>query len=354
MKLVQSHRFTSVALLVVAAAACTVNGTTTAAPVYSCTQTTAVDCVPGTLAYACSDPTTIPTQEWPSLGQCGGSTSFGASTYYYCCGTPAGQTSTCALNQSLASSCQASETSYSCSGTDSPDSTDTTIDCSAGFAAGNSTGYCCLPRSSVTNTCSTDSSITSCGSATAYTCSGIGSPATTVDSTLNCGGGVPAASGGGTSYCCYAGGGNPDASGVDASTSEDASTTDDSSTTIDTSTTDDSSTTPDAMDETDAGPAIGVDTGNPACDTCIDSNCSSQLAACDVPDDAGVTDNLTACEHLVECLFACLYPSADSGQSAGTLSDCQDLCGSNYSATAVATAGLLTQCATSECANACQ
>ena len=342
-----------------AAAACSVTGATTngVTAAYVCTGTTAVVCSPGTAAYGCSDAVTIPSAEYSSLGQCSDPSNFGGATTYYCCEIPSNVSSNCQKDPSI-TTCGTSAAGYTCSGSYAPDSTDTTLYCGDGVQSGSNTSYCCESKSAVTSTCAPDTAITSCGTAVGYTCTGNDSPGLS-NSSLNCGAGVP--SNGVTSYCCY----TSTSGNADAGTTEDAATTDDSTTTVDSSTSDDSSTTVDSSTSDDSSTsadateepglcAVGLDTGNTTCDTCIEANCCSELQTCDVPDDAGVTGNLTACEHLFECLYACLYPSADSGQPASTLSDCQDLCGLSYSATAATSAAALATCSTTKCTTACQ
>jgi hypothetical protein len=321
--------FPSPAILAVAASACTVSGV---AAVYVCKPNSSVECTPGTTGYECNDTVTTPNDEY-TLARCSDPSNFGGSTTYYCCPTPSSVTSTCA--QDLSITCSGSATGYTCSGTDAPDSTDSTMVCGGGLPLGGKTSFCCEPKSTVTttSTCSQDPSTTSCPSGVGYSCTGLDSPSST-DSTLTCGGGLP--SNGLTYYCCASSttsGGSPDASDEDAGVNMDASTTSD---------------TP---EETGLC-SVGADTGNPTCDTCVESNCCNYLTACDTPDDAGVTNGDTACERVLGCLTSCI--SGNASVPADTLANCEDTCGVDYTAAELTNAAAIVTCETQTCASACQ
>ncbi len=238
--------------------------------------------IPGTLGYACSDPNTLPTEEY-SLGSCSLGQAVGSDTEY-CCQPPSSFGSTCSVDTSV-TSCGTGVSYYTCSGTDAPSSTDSTLACGGSKRQGCLPRHtACQPASTASSTCSVDSTITLCGSAVGYTCTGVGTPRT-FDPTLTCGPGV--ASGSGAAFCCIppGSGDTQDASNVDAGDNTEASVTPDSSTSGD-----------DATEESPVRP-ISVDTGNADCSACTEASCCNELVACDTPDDAGVdSTGHTQCE----------------------------------------------------------
>ncbi len=122
----------------------------------------------------------------------------------------------------------------------------------------------------------------------------------------------------------------------------------------DATTQEDTGTTTSAEAATDDGGScsLGVDTGNPACDSCVESSCCDTLVAC----DTGAASNSTAseCEDIASCYGDCLFPPADSGQTMGTPSDCSSLCSTSHSTQSVTAFTNLQNCITTGCATQCQ
>jgi hypothetical protein len=89
-------------------------------------------------------------------------------------------------------------------------------------------------------------------------------------------------------------------------------------------------------------------TGAPACDTCVQANCCTAAATCDVPDDAGLSDaGLTSCEQLVSCV-------SDFCADGGSLSDCEGTCNPTYAQSVQTSANDLLTCTSTNCQAQCQ
>lgn len=107
---------------------------------------------------------------------------------------------TCGQDTSV--TCSEGGSGYSCSGSDSPDQDDSTLDCSAGVTDGANTDYCCITITSG-STCSPDSNVEGCASGSyGFSCTGSDTP-DTANSSLTCSSGTPGS--GETSYCCCTG-----------------------------------------------------------------------------------------------------------------------------------------------------
>jgi hypothetical protein len=119
------------------------------------------------------------------------------------------------------------------------------------------------------------------------------------------------------------------------------------------STGDDAGAQPETGSADDGGVcAVGVDTGNAACDACVESSCCDALIRCDgepAADDAGATD----CEEFISCYNDCLVPPAGSGEDAGTPSDCKALCSSGHTTQGAADFQAVETCLTTNCASQC-
>lgn len=112
---------------------------------------------------------------------------------------PGSVPATCGQDSTIVG-CVGASVGYSCSGTDSPDESDTALSCSVGTASNGETIYCCVDTSAVATGCSADRSIVGCtGASIGFTCSGSADPAQGNPS-LVCSTGT--ASGGSTLYCC--------------------------------------------------------------------------------------------------------------------------------------------------------
>jgi hypothetical protein len=118
-------------------------------------------------------------------------------------------TSPCSPDSTV-TGCVAGSVGYSCTGSDTPNQVDGSLSCSQATAgnAGSSL-YCCTTIGG-TGTCAPDSTVTSCGaSGTGYSCTGTETPSQVYPS-LACGPGT-AGNAGSTVYCCASatGGVNP-------------------------------------------------------------------------------------------------------------------------------------------------
>jgi hypothetical protein len=95
--------------------------------------------------------------------------------------------------------CVGASTGYSCTGSDAPQDSDTSLSCGAGVREPSGvTAYCCIDATVAT--CGADPTVTCASGSSGYSCSGTDSPAAN-NSSLTCGAGVPAANGA-TTYCC--------------------------------------------------------------------------------------------------------------------------------------------------------
>jgi hypothetical protein len=162
-----------------------------------CNADASVVCSSGTgTGYSCTGSETP--QQTNSTLDCGTGVAESDGDTGYCCTTGSATTDTCAVDTTVA--CDGS-TGYSCTGTTPPDATDTTLDCGAGVSGANGTlAYCCvsLPASS---TCLADSSVVGCtGGSYGFSCTSTDTP-TDADSSLDCS--VATAGPNGASlYCC--------------------------------------------------------------------------------------------------------------------------------------------------------
>jgi hypothetical protein len=182
--------------------ACTVNSTTnnsgtsgdagSDSPASSCSQNSAVTCQQGT-GWTCTSSDT-PDESNPLV--CSTGTVDGSSTDY-CCVPDTGVTSTCSVDSTV-TGCQEG-TGFSCTGSDTPDQSDTSLVCSTGTADTGKTDYCCIPYTQSSTTCMQDNTVM-CDAGFGFSCAGTDSP-TSIDSTLNCS--TPTVvDGGPTLYCC--------------------------------------------------------------------------------------------------------------------------------------------------------
>jgi hypothetical protein len=160
-----------------------------------------------------------------------------------------------------------------------------------------------------------------------------------------CGPGI--ATGVSTGYCCASGTvGVPDAATADSEADSSTSEADSGTTETDTGTTD-------GTDEVGSC-SLGVNTGTPACDSCLEANCCSAIVACDAPDDAGLTGGYTACENLYLCINACMLGNPDAGVPGDTPAACEETCQIDYNDTETQNAVAFVTCQTTTCATACQ
>jgi hypothetical protein len=154
---------------------------------------TVTGCTGGSYGFSCTG-TDAPDANDASLS-CSDGVASGADTDYCCIDitTPA----TCSPDDSV-TGCTGDSYGYSCTGSDPPDATDTSIVCSEGVMSGGDTIYCCIDNTSTS--CTQDDSV-QCSTAGSYgfTCTGTDAPSDS-DTSLTCS--APTADGGNSTYCC--------------------------------------------------------------------------------------------------------------------------------------------------------
>jgi hypothetical protein len=114
--------------------------------------------------------------------------------------TPAPPAAAGCAPDSTVDSCSGGASGFSCGNGDTPEQTDSSLVCSDGTQASDGfVLYCCVQFTSTT--CSPDSNVTSCeGSSIGFSCTGSDTP-DEADSSLNCSQPTPGTSGELT-YCC--------------------------------------------------------------------------------------------------------------------------------------------------------
>jgi hypothetical protein len=182
-----------------AVVACTVNSTTTNNGVSAaCNADTSVVCPTGATGYTCSGGQTP--QATDSSLDCGSGTADGSNTDYCCITLTSG--TTCSQDSTV-QGCQGGSYGFSCTGTDTPDQADSSLNCSTGTPGNNETLYCCYiggtPPDGGTDTCMQDSTVTCTGNAQGWSCTGSDTPDQD-QSGLVCSTGT--AGSGNTEYCC--------------------------------------------------------------------------------------------------------------------------------------------------------
>jgi hypothetical protein len=174
----------------------------------TCGSDSTVSCPGGGFGFSCSNATEPPTQAYPSLN-CSTGASGNAGSETYCCtdgtsstGSSSGTTgsnSTCAPDSTVTNCTQGA--GYSCTGSDTPDQSDSSLLCSDGVAGNaGSTTYCCLTSSSDT-TCGADNTVSCPNGSFGFSCSNASEPPTQAYPSLNCGSGT-AGNAGSETYCC--------------------------------------------------------------------------------------------------------------------------------------------------------
>ena len=112
-------------------------------------------------------------------------------------GSPAPPAAGCQQDSSVAG-CDSPSTGYSCDTGDSPDQSDSSLVCSVGTPSGGLLLYCCIQFTS--SSCQADPSVQGCaGDSFGFSCTGTDTPED-ADSSLNCSSATP--SGNELLYCC--------------------------------------------------------------------------------------------------------------------------------------------------------
>jgi hypothetical protein len=182
--------------LALAVTGCTVNntsngnggGTTT----HTCGADSTVTCTQGS-GWSCTG-TDSPEQSNPLVCSVG---TANAGKTDYCCVTW-NTVSTCSVDTSV-TGCQEG-TGFSCTGSDTPDQSDTSLVCSAPTQSGGKNNYCCIPYTQSSG-CTQDMTVMCTGGSIGFSCSGSGTPQQSDSSLTTCS--TPTASNGMSLYCCY-------------------------------------------------------------------------------------------------------------------------------------------------------
>ena len=166
----------------------------------SCSQDSSVAGCGSAIGYSCTG-NAVPTDSDSSL-VCGDSTTANDGDSLFCCTSysGSGSSSTCQANSTV--TCTDNSFGFVCTGSDTPDQSDSSLECSDGTPGNGGTGYCCIQYSSgSSSSCTQDSTVQGCASGSyGFSCTSTDTPQQT-DSSLNCSTGTPG-NNGDTLYCC--------------------------------------------------------------------------------------------------------------------------------------------------------
>lgn len=180
-----------------ASAGCTVNNNGNSND--SCGQDSSVVGCGSAVGYSCTG-NSVPTDNDSSL-TCSDPTTGSNGDSLYCCTTyTASSSTTCNADSTV--DCSGGGFGFTCTGTDTPDQDDSSLECSTGTVNSSNTQYCCIQYSSGSSSpCTQDSTVTGCASGSyGFSCTGSSTPSQQ-DSSLNCSTGT-AGSNGDTVFCC--------------------------------------------------------------------------------------------------------------------------------------------------------
>lgn len=188
----------AVLTLLVAAAGCTVKNSSSGSSSSTCAADSTVTCTQGS-GWSCTGKDS-PADNNPLV--CSTATvSASGDKVDFCCVASSGVTSGCMEMATITANCAQGATGFQCAGSQTPDQTDTSLLCSTGTTDGSNLDYCCLPNSQTTTTCMQDSTVMGCQSGSyGFSCTGTDMPQRS-GSSLNCSNGV-AGNNGETLYCC--------------------------------------------------------------------------------------------------------------------------------------------------------
>jgi hypothetical protein len=134
-------------------------------PPNACSLHPTTNCTGNTVEYLCTGSATL------MMNGCSGGITE-PNGIGFCCSLPQAM-STCKADPAV--SCAAAATGYSCTGSDSPAQSSSTLLCAAAMAGAGGTGYCCMPYAS--STCQLTTILSSCGGKYGFACSGSEDPA---------------------------------------------------------------------------------------------------------------------------------------------------------------------------------
>ena len=159
----------------------------------SCGADSSVACTDGSTGYSCDGVDTP--AELDSTLTCGAGVTGVDGELDYCCAS----TSSGCIADSTVSGCSSDASGYSCTGSEAPSDTDSSLSCSAGTIDGAETLYCCVALGSG-STCAEDPTVEGCtGSSFGFSCLGSDTPED-ADPSLTCSAGT--FDNGETLYCC--------------------------------------------------------------------------------------------------------------------------------------------------------
>lgn len=179
-------------------AGCSVTTTSDDTTGAQCTEDASVACASPTVGFSCTGDAAPGAAD--GVANCGDGVVTATTTNYCCNLASTVPQDTCVIDESI-TSCGDEATPYTCSGAATPDTS--SLYCGGGAPGPDGTvSYCCSTAGPIESDCTVDTSITTCGDTTAYTCTNDLLP-TDVDPTLACGEGVPGDAAGTSSYCCF-------------------------------------------------------------------------------------------------------------------------------------------------------
>lgn len=148
----------------------------------TCGAVDGVGCTNGSTGYSCTG-SVAPGSEDASLS-CGSGVSGQNGDVLYCCYSVA--SSSCSADSSV-TGCSGGSYGFSCTSTDTPSQSNASLDCSDPTSGpGGSSLYCCIGFSGSQSSCAADSTVTGChGGSYGFSCTGSDTPNQTND-TLNC------------------------------------------------------------------------------------------------------------------------------------------------------------------------
>jgi hypothetical protein len=138
-----------------------------------CVADTTVGCTDGSTGYSCTG-SALPNSSDPSLACGAGVTGPNGDALYCCIGI---SSSTCAADASVAG-CSGGSYGFSCTSSDTPTQGNPALDCSTPVAGQNGSSlYCCIGFSGATGSCMADSSVVGCaGSSFGFSCTSTDTP----------------------------------------------------------------------------------------------------------------------------------------------------------------------------------
>jgi hypothetical protein len=181
-------------LLWTALTGCTVTATTGSSS--TCAADDSVIGCGGAQGYSCTGADS-PDESNSALNCSSGTLSSDATLY--CCIDDSQVTGGCTIDSSIVG-CVNGSFGFSCTTGDRPETGDSSLVCSSGTATASGTDYCCVTGVVPSTGCSEDTTV-SCGTAIGFSCTGTTGPDAS-DSALSCGAGVPGSASGTTAYCC--------------------------------------------------------------------------------------------------------------------------------------------------------